>query len=353
MTKELQDSKSKQQKEPAGKRESQQFISSISSCLRAWEPYQKKGYDPNETRMLDIIDCWTGEPGPAIALVGIPFDSAVLGRKGAKGGPRKIRDSIRYFKAYDWELDFWFGDRKVFDFGDVITDAETIRASHKNIFETTCKIAKRGFTVISLGGDHSISYPAVKGIYEAHDQKKMGLINIDAHLDVREAVNGKISSGTPFRFILENEIVQGENFVEIGIRNFANARSYRRYVEEKGGTIFTVDMIKKQGLSNILKEAINQISKQTEITYISVDMDGLDQIYAPGVSAPTPNGLSPYEVAKIMHEIIKETKVVGMDIVELNPVYDTSDITAINAASFICRFVSSFYWKEANNMNSA
>ncbi|MBD3189421.1 MAG: formimidoylglutamase [Candidatus Heimdallarchaeota archaeon] len=346
---ELQNSSNGQKKALGKGREPHQQVSSISSCLRAWEPYQKKGFDPNETRMLDIIDCWTGEPGPAIALVGIPFDSAVIGRKGAKEGPKKIRDSIRYFKAYDWNLDFWFGDQKVFDFGDVITDAGTIQASHKNIYETTCKIAKRGFIVISLGGDHSISYPAIKGIYEAHNKKSMGLVNIDAHLDVREAINGKINSGTPFRFILENEIVRGENFVEIGIRNFANARTYRRFVEEKGGTIFTVDMIKKQGLASILKETINQISKKTETTYISVDMDGLDQIYAPGVSAPTPNGLSPYEVANIIHEIIKETNVVGMDIVELNPVYDISDITAINAASFICRFVSSFYWKKANN----
>ena len=82
---------------------------SIAECLRKWEPHQKKGYDPNEIRISDIFECWTGEKGPGIGLVGIPFDSAVLGRKGAKGGPKKIRDSVRYFKAYDWSQDFWFG----------------------------------------------------------------------------------------------------------------------------------------------------------------------------------------------------------------------------------------------------
>ncbi|MHA1463305.1 MAG: arginase family protein [Candidatus Heimdallarchaeota archaeon] len=88
-------------------------ITTFGECLRNWEPYQKKGSDPNEVRMLDILECWTGELGPAIGLVGIPFDSAVLGRKGAKAGPKKIRDSIRYYKAYSWDLDYWFGDKRV------------------------------------------------------------------------------------------------------------------------------------------------------------------------------------------------------------------------------------------------
>ncbi|MHA1463306.1 MAG: arginase family protein, partial [Candidatus Heimdallarchaeota archaeon] len=76
-----------------------------------------------------------------------------------------------------------------------------------------------------------MGYPILKGLQSAHHSKKIGLINIDAHLDVREVINGKITSGTPFRRVLDNGIVKGENFVEIGIRDFTNARKYRHYLE--------------------------------------------------------------------------------------------------------------------------
>ena len=320
----------------------------ISECLRDWEPHQKKGFDPNETRMLDIFECWTGEKGPGIGLVGIPFDSAVIGRKGAKGGPKKIRDSVRYFKAYDWSLDFWFGDKKIIDFGDIILEAESVVEAHELISNVIYKIASQSFKTITLGGDHSISYPIIKGLKEAYNPKKIGLINIDAHLDVREVINGRITSGTPFRRILDNNLVSGENFVEIGIRNFTNARAYRRYVEDKDGLIFTIDDIREKSLASVIEKTIQRITKGTDLTYISVDMDSLDQIYAPGVSAPTPDGLTPNEILKIIHSVAVKTNLIGMDIVELNPLYDTADTTAINAANFLVQFVSSAFWKENN-----
>ena len=320
-------------------------LSSFGECLRKWEPYQKKGSDPNEIRMLDILECWTGELGPAIGLVGIPFDSAVLGRKGAKGGPKKIRDAIRYFKAYSWNLDYWFGDKKVYDFGDIIAEEDSVAEAHENIAEIIRKIADKGFTTLTLGGDHSLGYPILHGLKKAHKTKEIGLINIDAHLDVREVIDGKINSGTPFRRVLENNVVKGENFVEIGIRDFANARTYRKYVEDQGVTVFTMKDIREKGLTAIISEAISIITERTNATYISLDMDSLDQIYAPGVSAPTPDGLSPQQINQIIHEVVKKTPILGMDIVELNPLYDTAETTAINAANFLVQFVASYYWK--------
>ena len=325
----------------------QDNINLIGKCLRKWEPYQKRGSDPNETRMLDILECWIGEEGPAIGLVGIPFDSAVIGRKGAKGGPKKIRDSIRYFKAYSWNLDFWFGDKRVYDFGDIITEEESVEESHNIISEVIYKIAKRGFIPITLGGDHSIGYPIIKGLKDTYREKKIGLINIDAHLDVRELVDGRINSGTPFRRILDNKLIDGKNFVEIGIRDFANAKKYRDYVVEKNATIFTIEDIRNLGIDNVIKQTIEKITDDTDVTYISVDMDSLDQIYAPGVSAPTPDGLSTNQITKIIHRVISETEIIGMDIVELNPLYDTADTTAINAANFLVQFVASYYWKKS------
>ncbi len=317
----------------------------VTSCFRAWEPYQKKGYDQNETRMTDILECWTGEEGPALGLVGIPFDSAVLGRKGAKGGPKKIRDSVRYFKAYDWEQDFWFGDQRIYDFGDIILEGESVADAHEEISSVIAKIVSRGFTTITLGGDHSLAYPIIKGIKEAMHPKKIGVINIDAHLDVREVIDGRISSGTPFRRLLDNEIINGENFVEIGIRKFANAKKYRQYVEDKGGTIHTIDDIRSKGLDFVINDTITRITAGTDLTYISIDMDGLDQIYAPGVSAPTPDGLTPNQIMNVIQKVTQETNIAGMDIVELNPIYDTADTTAINAANFLVQFAATYFWK--------
>jgi formimidoylglutamase len=317
----------------------------LSSCFRIWEPHQKKGYDNNETRITDIMECWTGEIGPAVGLIGIPFDCAVLGRKGAKGGPKKIRDAIRYFKAYDWESDFWFGDKTIFDFGDIILEPDSVLTSHEIISSVIEKIVSKDFIVTILGGDHSIAYPNVKGVKNANPNKKIGLVNIDAHLDVREVINGKITSGTPFRRLLDDKIIDGENFVEIGIRDFTNARAYRRYVTDHGVTVFTVDDIRKIGLKSVIQQTIEKISTNTDITYISLDLDGLDLIYAPGVSAPTPDGLTPYQVQEIIKQIVAQTNIVGMDIVELNPLYDTADTTAINAANFLVQFIASYFKK--------
>ncbi|MBN1330846.1 MAG: formimidoylglutamase [Candidatus Heimdallarchaeota archaeon] len=320
-----------------------------AACYRAWEAFEKKGYDPNETRMTDILECWIGESGPALGLIGIPFDSAVYGRKGAKGGPKKIRDSIRYYKAYDWEEDFWFGDQIIYDFGDLIFETDSVLESHEKISFVIEKISSKKFSTITLGGDHSIAYPIVKGISQAQRGKKIGLINIDAHLDVREIIGDKISSGTPFRRLIDDGIIDGKNFVEIGIRNFANAKKYRQYVENANGTIHTIESIRKLGLDEIISKTIKQISKDTDITYLSVDMDSLDQIYAPGVSAPTPDGLNPYQILKIIQQVMKNTNLVGMDIVELNPLYDTADTTAINAANFLVQFASSYFLKRKIN----
>ncbi|HUT79745.1 MAG TPA: formimidoylglutamase [Candidatus Bathyarchaeia archaeon] len=322
-----------------------QEVLETAACYRAWEPFQKKGYDPNETRMTDILECWTGENGPALGLIGIPFDSAVFGRKGAKGGPKKIRDSIRYFKAYDWEQDFWFGNQKIFDFGDLIFETESVEVAHEEICYVLEKIASKEFSIITLGGDHSIAYPIVKGIFQAHKNKKIGLINIDAHLDVREIIDGKISSGTPFRRLIDNGIIEGKNFVEIGIRNFANAKKYRQFVENAGGSIYTIELIRKLGLDVVISNAIQHISDGIDVTYLSVDMDSLDQIYAPGVSAPTPDGLNPHQILKIIQRVMTETNLIGMDLVELNPLYDTADTTAINAANFLVQFASSYFLK--------
>jgi len=320
---------------------------SLSGSLRTWETHQKKGYDPNETRFSDILECWSGEEGPALGVIGIPFDSAVLGRKGAKGGPKKIRDFIRYFKTYDWREDFWFGDKKIFDFGDIIFDANTVLECHKHITEVITKVVSRKFTLLTLGGDHSITYPVVKGMSDYYEGS-IGLVNIDAHLDVREVINGRISSGTPFRRLLENKVVAGKNFVELGIRNFANARAYRRYAEKKGATIFTVEQIREEGLDKVLQETIERITDQTDYTYLSLDLDSLDQVFAPGVSAPTPNGLTPEEIRRTIRQLVSETEVIGMDIVELNPLFDTADTTAINAAMFFVQFCASYFLKAPN-----
>ncbi|MCF2142978.1 MAG: formimidoylglutamase [Candidatus Heimdallarchaeota archaeon] len=335
-----------QEEQPEEKDLQFQEVSLLSSTMRHWENHQKKGYDPNEARISDLLECWLGESGPAIGLLGIPFDSAVLGRKGAKGGPKKIRDSIRYFKAYDWRRDFWFGDKKIYDFGDIIFDAQSVLECHNQIAEIITKIVAKNFTVITLGGDHSITYPLVKGMKE-HYREPIGLINIDAHLDVREVINGRISSGTPFRRLLEKNVIAGKNFVELGIRNFANAKKYRQYAEKQGATIFTVEEIQTMGLESVLATTLEKITAETEFTYISLDLDSLDQIFAPGVSAPTPAGLTPTQIAQIIRKVVSETNTIGMDIVELNPIYDTADTTAINAALFLVEFCASHFYKHS------
>ncbi len=190
---------------------------------------------------------------------------------------------------------------------------------------------------ILLGGDHGVSFPSIRAFQESFG--RVGMIQWDAHHDVRNIEDGGRTNGTPFRSLIEGEYLKGEDLVQIGIRDFSNAKKYHDYTIEKGIKVYTMDEVDEKGIVSIITNEIDRLSQKVDFIYLSVDMDAVDQAFAPGCPAIGPGGLTSRELTKSIAAAAKHEKVKAMDIVEIDPSKDFRDITSRLAAHAMLRFM--------------
>lgn len=299
--------------------------------------------DPNDVFFAQVIEKGaprSDQPPGGIGLFGIPFDGAVLGRPGAREGPDAIRAQMARLKP--WTLAKGDATRRVFDWGNVRAPLD-VAGAHEATESAALAVLAAGQLPLALGGDHSLTFPLVKAVAQrradaAADasrtregrRAKLGVINLDAHLDVRDYV-GTPNSGTSFGRILGLGPVPGENLVEVGIRDFANATKYAEKARKAGATILTADEWTRDGLA-VIDQAIEIASRGVEGVYLSLDIDVLDQAHAPGVSAPTPGGVDTRTLYAALRRIAERAPLVGIDIMETSPALDRDHATARAAA---------------------
>lgn len=279
--------------------------------------------DPNDVFFAQVVA--TREEPATVGLFGIPFDGAVLGRPGAREGPDAIRAQMAKLKP--WTLGRGPMARGVRDWGNVRTPMD-VAGAHQAAESAALAVLDAGQLPLALGGDHSLTFPLVK----AHEgrRRKIGVINLDAHLDVRD-FSGTPNSGTSFGRLLALGLVPGSNLVEVGIRDFANADAYAQKVRKAGGTIVGADEWTRDGLAAI-DRAIAIAADGVDGVYLSVDIDVLDQAEAPGVSAPTPGGVTSAMLFAGIRRIAERAPLVGVDIMETAPPLDRDHMTARAAA---------------------
>ena len=182
---------------------------------------------------------------------------------------------------------------------------------------------------ICLGGEHSITPPIVEALAE---QRDLGIIILDAHLDLRDEYGGtKLSHASASCRILELEEV--DSFASLGIRS--GSRDEFVFAKENDALYFTSDAIHEKGIDKVLDLALESLD--SERIYISIDIDALDPAYAPGTGSPEPFGLSPWDVRQVMKRFAQ--KIVGLDLNEVNPTYDNGQ-TAILAAKLAREFMA-------------
>jgi len=200
----------------------------------------------------------------------------------------------------------------------------TIQA-HKVIEKYIYETKKSDCFPITVGGDHSITYPLVKGISKFYKDKRIGLIYIDAHFDMRPFdddpdISGVISSGNAFKRIIEDDDINisGENIAAIGIHNSGsdNFKSLNEYATSKNLKIFFDSQI--TDIAATIEETMKHICKNTDIIYISIDIDAVDQKYAPGVSAPAVQGISEDMLLELVTKFISHPNLKGIDITEIS-----------------------------------
>jgi len=252
-----------------------------------------------------------------LALLGIPFDANSSFMRGPAEGPKEIRKQLHCGSAnYTSELGLNLEAHTQFhDLGDL--SFQNDNEWFDPIYQNVNSILAQGAKTLSLGGDHSITWPIIRAYAQHH--KPLSILQIDAHPDLYDELDGnREAHACPFARIMEEGLV--ERLVQIGIRTL---NDHQREQAER----FGVEIIEMKDWN------LSKLPSFTSPLYISLDLDGLDPAYAPGVSHHEPGGFSTREVLNIIHNL--PTTVVGADIVELNPKRDTVGTTAMLGAKLL------------------
>ncbi|HET6763506.1 MAG TPA: formimidoylglutamase [Longimicrobiaceae bacterium] len=295
--------------------------------------------DARDPRAPGLLRPWSpGEPlGGRTVLMGLPYDGGIPSRPGARFGPRAIRDALASFGTFDGEREL----QPVFDLGDVALPTMNGAAAHELVETAARGTFETGARPIFLGGDHGITGSLIRGLAAARPEVRLGLITIDAHLDVREYPDAaSLSSGTPFRRALETGILSGDRVVMLGIRRFANSAYYLDWAREQGIRIVTVDEIGDRGAAVVAGEAVESVTRDADALYLSVDIDAADAAYAPGVSASAVGGLNAREMISLVRTIAAHPKLLAADVMEVSPPYDQDARTARLAARLVLEMLA-------------
>lgn len=263
--------------------------------------------------------------GVDVAVTGIPFDQAVSNRPGARFGPQAVRQATAqhaWGSVWPWRFDP-FKTLAVVDYGDCAFDYGCVEQVPRDIERHITEIISQGVSTLVIGGDHYITYPILKAYFEQHGQ--MGLVHFDAHRDFEKDTGGRIDHGTMFTLATNDGLIDPERTIQIGIRT--------HYSGETGDKIRVMNVAEVHDLKaeEIAQEIRNVIGEGP--TYLTFDIDCLDPAYAPGTGTPVPGGLTTYQALAIIREL-KGIDFIGMDVVEVSPAYDHSEITA-NAAAML------------------
>lgn len=300
--------------------------------------------DPFVTRLSEWIQQEVqSEQSYDFAILGVPLSKSSISFSGAHSHPAQFRQLWSSFTTYNFDEDIDLTSLSAVDLGDVKMHVTDILQCQQNIEEAIFEAASRFANTlpIVIGGDHSITYPALKGLLRAKPQR-IGLIHFDAHLDVRDTLYGGPSNGTPMRSLLETETLRGEDMVTIGLRSFANSREYRQYAEQKGMTLFTANQVRKQGMEEILQWAMRYLEAKCDAIYVTFDVDVMDQSVVPGVPAMGPAGLPAIDLFSSAFTLGKSQSVIGMDMVCVDPTKDVRDMTSRVALHLFLHFASGY-----------
>jgi formimidoylglutamase len=295
-----------------------------------------------ESWMANRIAPWDGQRVVDVALIGLPFDGAVLSWPGARFAPAEIRRTFMWFQTYNVEFDVDISDLELADFGDVEVLNTDIRATWERVDEALTSVRRLGIFPLTFGGDHSLEFPSVRSLCNVVDGN-VGLIRIDTHEDMCHSGTGagagdQESSGVPVRKLLElpGSPVRPENVAMIGQHGWTHSKAYMDECKALGMGIYTPLDVRRRGMEEVVAEALARVCDGTKAVYFTLDVDALDAAFAPGTSAPTTAGLNPVDVIVAVHEIAKHPMVRGMDVMEVSPPLDLGKgLTSLMAGTML------------------
>lgn len=273
-----------------------------------------------------------------VAVVGVPWDSGVTYRPGARFGPSAIRQASRLLRPYNPALDAQpFRDAQVVDAGDVAANPFDIaRAIDETREGLAALITPAGRPVLSLGGDHTMALPALQAMHSVHGP--LALVHFDAHLDTWNTYfDAPYTHGTPFRRASEQGLIVKGSSAHVGIRGSLYDRQDLLDDEELGFTIVHCRDIDRIGVDGIVERVVERVGDHP--VYVSIDIDVLDPAFAPATGTPEAGGMTSRELLGVLRAM-RELRLVGADIVEFAPAYDHAEVTAVAAANLAYELVT-------------
>lgn len=298
-------------------------------------------YDDADFKIARLIKDWRTMDKIDIGILGTPYDGTDFSLQGQKYGSDAIRKALWSHNTYEAGLNIDIQPLQLADFGNIsVHQNETVR-THNDIEKVVTEVISKGVIPLIFGGDHGCSYPNIKALMN-NASGKVGVINFDAHLDVRKTYNGFITSGTPFRRLakeVDRNPLDLKNFVDIGINGWHAAKEYRDFIIDNGGRIISAREVHKRGIEEVIEEALAIAGKDTEAIWLSFDIDGIDSASVVGCCSPSPGALTAAQALEAVWMISQDKKCMGMDILEVCPPADVRDATAEMAAYLASNFL--------------
>jgi agmatinase len=262
------------------------------------------------------------------AVIGVPFDSGTTYRPGTRFGPQGIRRISALYNPYNYELGIDLREQMTLcDAGDVFTIPANLEKSFDQISRGVAHVFSSGALPVMLGGDHSIGFPCMRGIAQC-TSKRIGIIHFDRHIDIQEKDLDERMHTTPWYWATNLPNVSASNLVQLGIGGWQVPRDGVQEARKRGTNVLTIADIEKLGLEKTAEIALELAWKDADAVYVSFDVDSIDCGFVPGTGWPEPGGFLPREALKLLGLVVAEG-ICGLEVVEVSPPYDTSDITAL------------------------
>ena len=277
--------------------------------------------------------------GLDVAIVGVPLDIGTSNRTGTRYGPRQIRSESVLVRPYGMATRAApFDSFQVADTGDVALNPYNLEKSIGIIESHYDQLLEHDVRPVSLGGDHTIALPILRALARKHGP--LGLVHVDAHADVNDEMFGEqITHGTIFRRAIEEGLIDPRRMVQIGLRATGYAADDFDWARNQGVQVVQAEECWHTSLSPLMDEVRARLGADRP-AYLSFDIDGLDPSVAPGTGTPEPGGLTGAQGLEIIRGCFG-LDLVGCDLVEVSPPYDTTGNTALLAANLVFEMLCS------------
>jgi agmatinase len=272
-----------------------------------------------------------------VAVVGVPFDSGVSYRPGARFGPAHVRESSRLLRPWNPAQSVApFTDQQVVDAGDIVANPFSITEAVANIEHGARALLERADHLLTIGGDHTIALPLLRAMAAKHGP--VAVVHFDAHLDTWDTYFGApITHGTPFRRAVEEGLIDTSGAMHVGIRGPLYSDVDLQDDSRMGFTVVPATDMEDLRSSGVIDRIAARVGERP--VYVSVDIDVLDPAFAPGTGTPESGGLLSRELLAILRGFA-DLNLVGADVVEVAPAYDHAEMTGVAASHVSYELVS-------------